>query len=59
MKCKRCGEEQQPGCYFSIEKEEDLIDLNMSHPDTVWLCYYDCYPKELRKQYKEYYESRS
>jgi len=52
MNCKRCGADNTVGCFFNIETEENMVDLNMTHPDTVWLCFYGCYPKELRNQYE-------
>jgi hypothetical protein len=48
MKCKKCGELNNAGCYFEIKSKEDLKEFKMTHPDTVWLCYYDCYPTSFK-----------
>lgn len=48
MKCKKCGEVGNSGCYFVIESKEDLKELNMEHSDTVWLCYHECYPTSFK-----------
>lgn len=49
MKCKKCGEIGNAGCYFVIKTKEDMDELNMTHPDTVWLCYHECYPTSFKK----------
>lgn len=56
MKCKKCGEVDNAGCWFTINKKEDLEELGMEHPDTVWLCFYECYPTSFK--IKEGYGSK-
>lgn len=51
MTCFKCGKENTAGCFFTISSDELMAEFNITEPMVVWLCYYDCYPQKIKKQY--------
>ncbi len=52
MKCNKCGEINEPGCFFTVLTEEDAKWANLEVGQTAYLCYSECYPPSWKEMYK-------